>query len=73
MTLSDLVIVSTFPSSADAQIAKGALDEVGITSMIRTDNAGGMYPAMNGADLLVRRKDVQRAQEALSKRIRQHN
>ena len=45
MNTSDLVVVSTFRSTADAQIAKGILDEVGIASMIRADNAGGMYPA----------------------------
>ena len=45
MKSSDLVVVSTFRSTADAQIAKGILDETGIESMIRADNAGGMYPA----------------------------
>ena len=29
--------------------------------MIRADNAGGMYPAISGAELLVRTEDVQRA------------
>ena len=54
MKSSDLVIVSTFRSTADAQIAKGILDEVGIESMIRADNAGVMYPAISGAELIVR-------------------
>jgi hypothetical protein len=61
----DLVAVSTFRSEADAQIAKGILDEIGITSMIRTDDAGGMYPGVSGAELLVRREDVKRAKDAL--------
>ena len=43
MNCSDLVVVSTFRSTPDAQIAKGILDGAGIPSMIRTDNAGGMY------------------------------
>ena len=51
--------------TSDAQIAKGLLDEVGIESMIRSDNAGGMYPALSGADLLVRADDVEKANEAL--------
>jgi Putative prokaryotic signal transducing protein len=64
---SDLVAVSTFRSPADAQIAKGILDGVGIQSMIRSDNAGGMYPAIAGADLLVRTEDVDKAKQALQR------
>jgi hypothetical protein len=66
--VSELVAVSTFRSMADALIAKGILDEVGIESMVRSDNAGGMYPALAGADLLVRADDVERAHEALGRR-----
>jgi hypothetical protein len=65
---SDLVAISTFPSAADAQIAKGVLDDAGIESMIRADDAGGMYPAIGGVDLLVRREDVNEAHDALHRR-----
>jgi hypothetical protein len=68
MEPSDLAVVSTYRSTADAQIAKGILDAVGIESMVRADNAGGMYPALSGAELLVRAEDVQKANEALSRR-----
>ncbi|MDO8680980.1 MAG: hypothetical protein Q7R30_20880 [Acidobacteriota bacterium] len=68
MNSSDLAVVSTFPSTADALIAKGILDEVGIKSMIRADNAGGMYPAISAAELLVRTEDVQKAIESLNRR-----
>ena len=61
----DLLAVSTFRSVADAQIAKGILDEAGIESMIRSDNGGGMFPAIAGAELLVRAEDVERAAELL--------
>jgi len=64
----ELITLSTFPSIADAQIAKGVLDEAGIASMIRSDNAGGMYPAIAGADLLVRTDDAEKAKEALQRR-----
>ena len=65
MSSSSLITISTFRSTADAQIAKGILDEEGIDSMIRADNAGGMYPAISGADLLVRSEDVAKAHDAL--------
>jgi hypothetical protein len=64
----DLVTISTFPSMADAQIAKGVLDEAGIESMIRTDDAGGMYPAIGGAELVVRSEDLERANDELHRR-----
>jgi len=73
MKSSDLIAVSTFRSTADAQIARGILDEAGIESMIRSDNAGGMYPAIDGADLLVRGEDLQKAREALQRRHRGSN
>jgi Putative prokaryotic signal transducing protein len=68
MNSSELIAVSTFRSTADAQIAKGVLDEEGIESMIRSDNAGGMYPALAGVDLLVRSEDLEKATEALNRR-----
>ena len=64
--MSEIAVVATFRSTADAQIPKGILDEVGIESMIRSDTAGGMYPALDAADLLVRVEDVDRASEALN-------
>ena len=66
----ELVVLSTFRSVTDAQIAKGILDEVQIESTIRSDNAGGMYPALDAADLLVRAADAERAREALGGRHR---
>ena len=65
MNDSELVVLSTFRSVTDAQIAKGILDEAQIESTIRSDNAGGMYPALDSADLLVRGDDANRARELL--------
>lgn len=68
MTSSDLVAVARFRSTADAQIAKGILDEVGVESMIRSDNAGGTYPGIGEAELLVRTEDLHPANDALNRR-----
>ena len=68
MESQDLVVISTFPSVTDAEIAKGALDGAGIDSMIRADDAGGMYPTIRGAQLLVRSEDVIEAREILNQR-----
>ena len=66
MKTSELVVVAMFPSMADAQIAKGVLDEASIESLIRSDNAGGMYPALDAATLLVRAEDAEAASAALA-------
>ena len=65
MNPANLIVVSTFRSTVDARIAKGVLDDAGIESMIRSDNAGGMYPAIDGAELLVRAEDVEKANELI--------
>ena len=65
-----VVAVSSFRSVADAQVARGVLEEAGIDSMIRSDNAGGMYPAIDRAELLVRVEDLATANEALHRRRR---
>jgi hypothetical protein len=65
MTDSELVAVSTFPSVVDAEIARGMLKEVGIQSIVRSDSPV-MYPAIGGAELLVRVEDIERATEALA-------
>jgi len=56
-----LIAVSTFRSTAEAELAKGVLDEAGVESMIRSDNAGGMYPAISRVELLVRAEDLETA------------
>ena len=68
MKATELVVLSSFRSVADAQIAKGILDAVQIQSTIRSDNAGGMYPALDTADLLVRAEDAEQAREVLGRR-----
>jgi hypothetical protein len=61
----------TFRIVAEADITQGILDVVGIEWTIRSDNAGGMYPAMAGVDLLVRAEDLEEANEALNRRHRE--
>lgn len=72
MKATELVTVSTFRSIVDAEIAKGVLDDAKIESMIRSDNAGGMYPAIGGAELVVRAEDAEKAAEALRRVLRGH-
>ena len=70
MKPADLVVLSTFRSTMDAEVAKGRLDGAGIESMVRTDNAGGMYPALGRVELMVRSEDVDKANDALSRHAR---
>ena len=64
-----LAVVSTFRSTADAEIAKGVLASHGVDSLIRSDTAGGMYPSLGPAELLVRTDDAAKAKDVLAHAI----
>ena len=68
MSDAQFVVVSSFNDRFEAELAQSALEAAGIESMVRSDDAGGMRPAMafsNGAELIVRREDAERAAEIL--------
>jgi hypothetical protein len=60
-----MTVVGVFRSVADALVARGALEQAGIESSIRSDNAGGQYPALDAASLLVRAEDADAARAVL--------
>jgi hypothetical protein len=64
----DLIVIRTFLTAVDAELARGALEAAGIDSMIRADDCGGTRPHlwMGGVELLVRHEDVARAEEILA-------
>ena len=64
----ELIVIRTFLTSLDAEVARGALEAAGIDAMIRADDCGGTRPRlwMHGVELLVRSIDSQRADEVLS-------
>jgi hypothetical protein len=67
---SKLVVVQSYGSRPEADLAKGALEDAGIQAMIRADTAGGMreHLAWSGAgfQILVREEDVTEAHEVLN-------
>jgi hypothetical protein len=65
--LSRLVVIRTFTTRSDAEIAQGFLAAAGIASSLTSDDAGGAYPfdLSGGAQLLVDEDDVQAASELL--------
>ena len=69
MTGAELVVVHTFGSPQDADMAKSALEAAGIDSMIQADSAGGTRPhlawAGSGFRLLVRAEDHDAARDIL--------
>jgi len=66
----ELVVVKTFGSRPEADIAKGALASAGIDAMIQADTAGGMREHLawsgTGFRLLVREDDARAALEVLT-------
>lgn len=67
MSDAELVVVKTFLSRIDADLAKGALEAAGIDAMVRADDAGGTRPGlwMGGVALLVRVDDQEEARKIL--------
>jgi len=65
-----LVVVRSYRSRTEADLAKGALEDAGIEAMIQADTAGGMreHLAWSGAGfrILVREEDAAVAQEVLT-------
>lgn len=62
------IVLKTFISEFEAEIAKGILEEEGIKSYISSDDTGGMRPHLQltlGVRLIVMEKDLQRAEEIL--------
>ena len=67
MNESELVVVGTFLTQIEADLAQGALESADIESMISADDAGGQRPHMwmGGIRLLVRAEDVEQATDIL--------
>ena len=61
-------MLRTFPTVVEADLAKSALDSVGIDSMVRSDNEGGQSPGLafsRGVELFVRANDAAAANDML--------
>ena len=63
----ELVVVKTFLSRIEADLAKAALESAGIEAIVRPDDVGGMRPHfwMGGVELLVRTEDQDDAMKIL--------
>jgi len=65
----ELVVVHSFGSRAEADLAKSALDAAGIDAMVQADSGGGMRPALAwsgvGFQVVVRAEDAQAARDVL--------
>jgi ABC-type amino acid transport substrate-binding protein len=66
--MTDLVVVGTFLTGFDADVARTALEAAGVDCMVRADDCGGLRPHlwMGGIGLLVRREDRDKAEEVLA-------
>ncbi len=68
MAGSGLVVVRTYVSRFEADVAKSALEAAGIDALVRADDAGGFRPSLwlgTGVQLLVAEPDAERASEIL--------
>jgi len=61
----ETVVVRTFRSRLEAEMARGLLEAEGIRSEITADDIGGQMPGMSPARLAVLRQDGERAERIL--------
>ena len=70
MEQTKLVVVQSYASRPEADLATGALEDAGIPAMVQADTAGGMreHLAWSGAGfkILVREEDAEAAREVLA-------
>jgi hypothetical protein len=65
----DAVVLETFSSRIEAEMAQGILESEGIEVVVMADDAGGAYPMLQfvrGVRLLVAAEDEARAKEILA-------
>ena len=66
---SDLVVVAEYTNTAEAEMAKERLEELGITALVSADDCGGMEPQLQligGVQLMVLRENEDYARQALA-------
>ena len=70
MEYPNLVVVQSYGSRPEADLAKGALEDAGIPAMVQADTAGGMREHLAwssaGFKILVREEDVAAARDVLT-------
>ncbi len=66
-----LVVLRSYGSDIEAQLAHSALEAAGIDSIVRPDDCGGLRPHLQlpGVDILVREEDAEEAIRVLSTRV----
>jgi hypothetical protein len=66
---SELVVIRTYLTRIDAELAQSVLDAADIDALVQADDAGGMRPGlwMSGVRLLVPAEDSDRANVVLGK------
>jgi hypothetical protein len=69
MTSDDLIVLQTFTNHIEADLARSALDAMGIESVVRADDAGGVQPGLwtgTGVQVLVRASDAELAKMVIT-------
>lgn len=68
MSRDDAVVVESFPTRLEAELAAGVLEAEGIPAQVMADDAGGAYPPLQvvrGVRLVVSKEDAARARSLL--------
>ena len=70
--MDDVVVLKVYPTRLGAEIARSKLNSYGIQSVVRSDDAGGMYPffdaGFSDVELLVPAGFMGKAKDILEKK-----
>ena len=59
------IAIRVFPTHTEAQFAQSLLESAGIPAWVATDDAGGVYPGLDGARVMIRAGDREQAEALL--------
>lgn len=63
--MADLVCVKVAANRLEAEFFRGLFKTAGIEAILILDDAGGMYPELSGARILVSEEDAEEAKKLL--------
>jgi len=59
------IVIRVFSTHTEAEFARSLLESAGIPAWVATDHAGGVYPGLDGARVMIRARDREEAESLL--------
>jgi hypothetical protein len=60
------IVIRVFRTHTEAELVQSLLESAGIPAWVATDDAGGVYPGLDGARVMIRARDQNEAETLLA-------